>query len=186
MPFNRADFFIKVPVSSTTGNAQPLFCGPLTGTLYKATVNHNNNSGTSGGGYNYTPLLDCVADMQVVLGWDTSDGGSANSVNAYSSLPLLSDGSVIATNSAASSIQGWLKDPKGIREHLKMIKVYILAQEGKLDTSYTYPNATIIVGNDSGETSMTRQYTFTTAQRQYHWKLYRIIVRPKNLVSNQR
>ena len=187
MPFNRADFFIKVPNSSTTGNSLPLFCGQGTGTLYKATVNHNNTSGTSGGGYNYIPLLDCVADMQVVLGWDTSDGGNANSVDAYSSLPKLSDGSVSATNSAASSIQGWLTDPKGIREHLKMIKVYILAQEGKLDRGYTYPKASIVVGDvDSGEKFLTREYTFTSAQRQYHWKLYRIIVRPKNLVSNQR
>jgi prepilin-type N-terminal cleavage/methylation domain-containing protein len=187
MPFNRADFFIKVP-DATTGSALPQFCAPRTGVLYKATVNHNNNSGTSGGGYTYIPLLDCVADMQVVLGWDTSDGGLANNVNAYSSLPNKADSTVSATPaSAVANIQTWLTDPKGIREHLKMIKVYILAQEGKRDPGYTYPNPAIVVGDAGlGETFMTRSYALSADQRQYRWKLYRIVARPKNLLNNQR
>jgi prepilin-type N-terminal cleavage/methylation domain-containing protein len=173
MPFNRADFMIKT-------TSVPAFCAPSTGVLYKSTVNHSN------GGYTSFPLLDCVAGMQVVLGWDTSEGGSANSVSAYSSLPRKSDGAVTVTGGAASEIKSWLTDPQGIREHLKMVKVYILAQEGRKDRGFTYPSANIVVGDpNNGETSLTRIYNFSADQRQYHWKLYRIIVRPKNLQSNQ-
>jgi prepilin-type N-terminal cleavage/methylation domain-containing protein len=192
MPFNRADFFIKVP-DNTTGGSLPPSCAPNTGVLYKAVVNHND--GIKDGKYTYIPLLDCVADMQVVLGWDTSNEGRADSVDAYSSLPKKSDGSVTATPAgAAADIQNWLQSPKDLREHLKMVKVYILAQEGKKDPSYTSP-ATYIVGNDcmgaeSSDidcgSSYTRQYSLSSDQQQYHWKLYRIITRPKNLVSNQR
>lgn len=170
MPFNRSDFFI-----STTTDSVPPFCAPSTGILYKATVNNSN------GGYTYIPLLDCVADMQVVLGWDTSEGGKANSVSAYSNI----SGSVVI-NGNSTDIQGWLASPQGIREHLKMVKVYILAQEGKKDSAYTYPSASIVVGDvGNGETSLTSTHVFSAAQLQYHWKLYRVIVKPKNLVSNQ-
>jgi prepilin-type N-terminal cleavage/methylation domain-containing protein len=175
MPFNRADYFIK------TGNAPPFCEQNTTGVLYKATVNQG------GGGYTYIPLLDCVADMQVVLGWDTSDGGLVGAVDAYSSLPKQSDGTVTATPSGASgSIQGWLTNAQGIREHLKVVKVYILAQEGKRDTSYKSPITNITVGDLSANGFRTKaDYVLSTAQQQYRWKLYRIVVSPRNLVSNQ-
>lgn len=195
MPFNRADFFINY--SSSGAPSPPQFCAEKTGTLFKAVVKHSD------GQYTYIPLLDCVADMQVILGWDTSDEGKANMVDAYSSVPT-SDGTVTASPSgAASIIKGWLtpsaadpaKIPRNIREHLKVIKVYILAQEGRRDRYYSYPESSIVVGKDckSAEStdidcgsSFTRTYTFSAEQRRFHWKLYRIIVRPKNLVSNQR
>jgi hypothetical protein len=176
MPFNRADFFIK------TGNV-PTFCEQLTtGVLYKATVNQDD------GGYTYIPLLDCVADMQVVLGWDTSDGGLVGAVDAYSSLPKQSDGTVTASpGTAAASIKGWLTSAQGIREHLKVVKVYILAQEGKRDPSYKSPTTSIAVGDLSADGFKTKaDYVLSTAQQQYRWKLYKLVVRPKNLVSNQR
>jgi prepilin-type N-terminal cleavage/methylation domain-containing protein len=178
MPFNRSDFFIQSPAVSPA-------CAPNTGLLVKATVLHNPVGVLPAGGYATMGLLDCVADMQVVLGWDTSDKGLANNVDAYSSLPLRSDGTVTASGptGAAGNIQAWLQSPQGIREHLKVVKVYILAQEGKRDKSYVAP-ATILVGND-GELSLTRQYALSAAQQNYRWKLYRIIARPKNLVSNQ-
>jgi hypothetical protein len=188
MPFNRADFFIKVPDASTKG-ILPATCEPSgTGVLYKAIVNHSDGS------YTYIPLLNCVADMQVVLGWDTSNEGKANNVNAYSSVAD-SSGAVTASPSAAKSdIETWLKSPKGLREHLKIIKVYVLAQEGKRDRSYTYPQASIIVGKDCRAaestdidcgSSFTKNYVFTPEQRRYRWKVYRIIARPRNMISNQ-
>lgn len=197
MPFNRADFFIKVPggvpsADGTTDGSLPLFCAPLTGILYKGTVNQAD------GRYTYIPLLDCVADMQVVLGWDTSDGGMVGAVDAYSSLPRQSDGTVTSVGPSGSGalIQGWLTTAQGIREHLKVVKVYILAQEGKRDSAYTAPNTTIRVGPGTSEMlennglTPVKAYTLSTAtatdQTHYRWKLYRIVVRPKNLVSNQR
>ncbi len=195
MPFNRADFFINY---SSFGASRPSrFCAERTGTLTKAIVNHSD------GNYVTIPILDCVADMQVILGWDTSDEGRSNMVNAYSSLPAI-DGTVTASPSTASSqIKEWLtknsedpeKIPRNIREHLKVVKVYILAQEGRRDRFYSHPESSVTVGKacrsaessdiDCGP-SFTRTYTFSAEQRRFHWKLYRIIVRPKNLVSNQR
>ena len=170
MPFNRVDFSI------TTGNVPP-FCAERTGVLSKGMVSHTDN-----GHYSYTPLMDCVADMQVVLGWDVSDGGRAKSISAYSN----ADGSVVSGAASTADLQGWRASPQGIREHLKMVKIYILAQEGRKDPGYSYPATTMVVGNAGlGETSLTSIYTFTTAQLQYHWRLYRVIVRPKNLVNNQ-
>ncbi len=196
MPFNRADYFVSNTLLGTP--SPPSFCAENTGVLYKAAVSHADGS------YIYMPLLDCVADMQVVLGWDTSEKGLANTVDAYSSLPA-SDGSVTASPSAAGAmIKDWLtpfsgdpgKVPKNIREHLKIVKVYVLAQEGRRDRSYTFPSASILVGKEcrSAEAgaidcgaSLTRPpYVLSAEQRQFRWKLYRIVVRPKNLVSNQR
>ncbi len=175
MPFNRADFFITT--DTIAGKSVPPFCAEQTGVLYKAMVSHVNS-----GHYDYMPLLDCVAEMQVVLGWDISDGGRAKSISAYSN----ADGSVVAGGASSTDVQGWLASPVGIREHLKLVKVYILAQEGRKDPGYSYPAATMVVGNENnGETSLTGTHTFTTAQRQYHWKLYRVIARPKNLTNNQ-
>lgn len=183
MPFNRADYYVKKT------NSVPVFCAPNTGVLYKATVNHAN------GGYTEIPLLDCVASMQVVLGWSSNEGTEniQDSIGTYSSLPAINTGNVItmASGSAAAidatDIKAWFngKDAKRIREQLKLVKVYVLAQEGKRDAGYTYPSASILIGG-SGETSLTRTYNLTEEQRHYRWKLYRIIVKPKNLVSNQR
>jgi hypothetical protein len=178
MPFNRADYYINIPASGI-----PPFCAPRTGVLTKANVNHGDGS------YERIPLLDCVADMQVVLGWSMSSGASKSedAVHAYSSMPATDYSVTASPSTAASQIQAWLQDPQGVREHLKMVKVYILAQEGRRDRGYTYPQTSIDVGDASiGINSTGRSYTLTPEQRQFRWKVYRIIVRPKNLVSNQR
>lgn len=187
MPFNRADFFVKK--SATT----PSFCAPGTGVLHKGVV--INNGSSSGGGYTPIPLLDCVASMQVVLGWspNTGTGSIQDSISTYSSLPLAGSGDVVTVGAGAATpidaldIKKWFveKDAKRIREQLKMVKVYVLAQEGRRDAGYTYPDASIVIGG-IGEASLTRIYTFTAEQRHYRWKIYRIIVKPKNLASNQR
>lgn len=188
MPFNRSDFFVSVP-----GTGMPAFCAPNTGVLYKAIINHED------GRYTNIPLLDCVAGMQVVLGWTLNEGVAKeqdSTIHLYSSMPA-TDYSVTAISApgvtisdwteTSENIKKWLQDPKLLREHLKMIKVYILAQEGRRDRGYTYPAASMVVGDAAnGETSLTKTHTFSSDQRQYRWKLYRIIVRPKNLVSNQR
>lgn len=180
MPFNRADFFIRIPADGTL----PPFCGPRTGVLYKATINHD------GGGYRFMPLLDCVADMQVVFGWDTSDDGGAGQVDVYSSA-LKSGGnyaaSVPSSDSKYAAIGSYFSDPEAVRKHLKMIKVYILAQDGKRDKSYSAPVTTIEVGDRlTNGFDVTKFYSLSSEQRQYRWKLYRIVARPKNLPSNQR
>lgn len=176
MPFNRSDYFVARPQDASS---IPAFCAPNTGVLYKTTVNQ------SGGKLNYVPILDCVADMQVVLGWDMDGDGV---IDTYTN----ADGSTAIGTGSAASVQAAIANSSNnsaattisIRNNLKMIKVYILAQQGRLDAAYISPSP-ILVG-DTTETSLTKNYNITAAGWQnYRWKVYRIVARPKNLPANQ-
>jgi len=152
MPFNRADYFI----SNTN---VPLRCAPNTGVLEKVVVNQSDGRLT-----NFLPLLDCVADMQVVVRRDT-DG----------------DGTIDTTTDDISTLNA-----QQIREQVKEVRVYILAHEGQKDTNYTYPTSTITIpaspdpaaGVGSTFNLSTR---IGTSWQNYRWKLYTIIVRSNNL-----
>jgi hypothetical protein len=155
-PFNRADYFIYRP---TTATAVPDVCAKIDnagiqnttgiGILYKAVMNQANGSYT-----NY-PLLDCVLDMQVVYG--LGDVGTSEGVAFHDDKPL-----TLAQD---------------IRTQLREVRVYILAQDGGKDRSYTYPNSTIYVG----EFNYGRLFDFTTSNirdwQNYRWKIYTIVVR---------
>jgi hypothetical protein len=174
MPFNRADYFVSRPSASAS---IPTTCAPGTGILYKANVNHAN------GQLAYYPLLDCVADMQVVFGWDLNGNGVIDESTAYdSNAANIGVSSSIGTTSAA--IQAIMNNAEEIRNKLKYIKVYIMAQEGRKDTNYTN-TAKIVVGDLE---SLTKGYDVaaltTKGWLNYRWKTYRILVRPKNLGTN--
>jgi prepilin-type N-terminal cleavage/methylation domain-containing protein len=148
MPFNRADYFVKDP-----GVAErPARCAPNTGVLYKAMVRHEDGTLT------LLPLLDCVADMQVVYLLDTTSNGTMTETDDISTLT-----------------------PQEIREQLKAVRVYILTHEGGKDRYYSYPNATINVGppgigrNYNLATDIGADYT------QYRWKIYFMTVKPENV-----
>lgn len=185
MPFNRADYFVATP---TTAGSFPDVCAPGTGILYKAVVNH------AGGASTYVPLLDCVADMQVILGWDLDDGmgneGQDGLVETYTS-PLNSGGTIsdIASSSpvALATMQARATaafgDPERLRNSLKVIKMYILAQVGRRDSNYTSP-ATFAMSDPTVDLSAAPK-TLVANQLNYHWKVYRIVTRPKNLLANQ-
>jgi len=70
-PFNRADFYVATPA----GN-MPSKCAPNTGILYKAVMNQSD------GEFGALPLLDCVADMQVVFITDADADGTPEWNNA--------------------------------------------------------------------------------------------------------
>ncbi len=150
MPFNRADYFV-----TTTRVANPGRCATGTGTLVKAIVNIRSGAFTE-----ILPLLDCVADMQVVTLLDTGGTGPP-----YTQ----SDGLVGA---ASAQI---------VRDQLKEIQVYILAQEGERDRSFdgTYPGNVYRVGPVGGG----RIYNLALIPnyQNYRWKLYTLIVRPNGL-----
>lgn len=183
MPFNRADYFVATPPSSATQAASR--CASGTGILYKAAVGHSDGLLT------YMPLMDCVAGMQIVLGWDTDGDGM---IDTWSN----ADGSVASGTGTAATIQSALSSPASadspnlsavntglsIRSGLKMVKIYILAQNGRKDTGYTSPSP-ITIGEDD-ETALT--YSLDVAAKgwsNYRWKLYRVVVVPKNLPVNQ-
>lgn len=176
-PFNRTDYFVARPSTTTT---IPAYCAPNTGMLYKTTVNH------VGGGLNYIPILDCVLDMQVVLGWDINGDGLIDTwSNANGSLANPNPDPTGLQNAVGATNNNSITTLPNIRNNLKIVKVYILAQNGKKDTGYT--SASPLEVGDTGEASITRPSGLPLAANQlnYRWKLYRIVVRPKNLLSNQ-
>ena len=157
MPFNRADYFIR-RVDAGGNNITPSGCAPNTGVLEKVVVNQGNGILT-----NFLPLLDCVADMQVVFGLDNdNDGDFEPGVTGSTDLYTDSLAGMTATN---------------IRNNVKEIRVYILAHEGQRDATYTYPLATIQVGPAGNG----RAFNLGTYLN-YRWKVYTLVVRPNNLV----
>lgn len=150
MPFNRADYSVN------TVNV-PRRCAPGTGVLVKAVVSQANGGFTG----NTFPLLDCVADMQVVTFLDTDNDGTADTL----------------------STGLWAADAQTIRNQLKEVHVYILAHEGQRDVSYTYFPSTVLVGEQAGLTVYGRNFDLTTIAnwQNYRWKVYTLVVRPKSL-----
>ncbi len=160
MPFNRADYYVS------TANP-PGRCAPGTGVLYKAIVSQRDGSFPP---ENILPLLDCVADMQVVTHLDRDQDPDHFPEATSNGLPP--DG--------ADAV-----DAATVRNELKEVRVFILAHEGQMDTSYTHPtNPTgqILVGESA---TLGRFFDFTTSGianwQNYRWKVYTLVVTPSNL-----
>ena len=159
-PFNRADYYIGRKEKDPTISS---ICADNTGVLYKAVLSQSAPYPTR------YPILDCVADMQVVFYVDTNGDGLPDyhpKLSAY-------------TYSASD-----------LRDQLKEVRVYILAQQGKKDSGYSYPldHLPIVVGDASLDQSLGKWWsqsalseTFGPEWRNYHWKVYTIVVQPKNL-----
>jgi hypothetical protein len=151
-PFNRADYYIS-------NSNVPSRCAPGTGVLIKSVIEHDAN-GTRGGGL---PLLDCVADMQLVFAIDTDDNGVPDKWSP--TLPATAD---------------------EVRTQVKEVRVYILAHEGQKDTSYTYPNPTITLTDPPAEGGLLSTIDLNTlvgdsSYVNYRWKIYTLVVKPFNL-----
>ena len=144
-PFNRADYFIADNAAYPT----PRHCASNTGVLVKAVIAHD-----AAGTATLFPLLDCVADMQLVYGVDTD----ANDILEWQSFPPAT---------AAD-----------LRTQFRELHVHILAQVGQRDGSYTYPDATISVGSGG----IVNNYN-VSGFRNYRWKVYNIVVRPTTLAN---
>jgi prepilin-type N-terminal cleavage/methylation domain-containing protein len=165
MPFNRADYYV-----SQTGG-MPERCAKGTGVLYKGVVNQSN------GNLNPLPLLDCVADMQVVFRFDPNNSGS----------PALSVTSDIVTDTTR-----WT-GAQAIHDQVKEVRVYILAHEGQRDVNYNFtfsatthcPANQLYVGGDStAGYSSGRCFDFSgiTNWQNYRWKIYSLVVKLDNLL----
>lgn len=151
-PFNRADFYISA-------NNVPARCAPGTGVLVKAVVQQDQF-----GSLNEFPLLDCVADMQVVYAMDMDQDGDFQ----------LGGGSPdVYTNTLAglSALQ--------VRSQVKQVNVQILAQEGRMDPNYTNLNTTVTVG----QFGLGRSFDLTTITNglNYRWKVHTLAVHTDNM-----
>jgi type II secretory pathway pseudopilin PulG len=149
MPFNRADYYIQRPASI------PQACALNTGILYKATINQGN------GARNPEPLIDCVADMQVIYRLDNDNNGTIDStVNDISGLTA-----------------------QQVRERVKEVRVYILSHEGQSDSSFKYRNSTITVGEFGVGRTFNLSATIGSGWENYRWKVSTLVVKPRNLAS---
>ncbi len=147
MPFNRADYYVS------TSNV-PSKCAAGTGVLTKGVINQSNGNIS-----NPLPLLDCVADMQVIYRRDTN-----------------ADGTIDNTTDDISALTA-----QQTREQVKEVRVYILAHEGQMDLSYSYPSSTITVGEFSLGSTFNLSSTIGSTYANYRWKVYTIVVKPENL-----
>ena len=148
MPFNRADYFVKRDPANINQS-----CATGTGTLIKAIVK-------PGGSVTEYPLMECVANMQVVFRLDTnSDGVPDSTVNGISSL-----------------------DSFTMKEQLKEVRVYILTHEGTRDNSYKQlGSSSITVGPDTVlGTSVNLSSLVGTDWNRYRWKVHTLFVKPKS------
>jgi type II secretory pathway pseudopilin PulG len=176
-PFNRADYFISrtaLPAAPLPGNfTVPTRCAPNTGVLYKAVMNH---TGAGLAAFTYEPLLDCVADMQVFFAIDADNNGSfLNGVgnDGYCQNLIAGPCPVAVPLTAAQT-----------RTQVKEVRVYVLTHEGRLDPSFTYPSATIQVGDLAlPPLGMAHPYILTANMMNYRWKVYQLIVKPYNLLN---
>ena len=146
-PFNRADYYVRR--TGATGGA----CAPGTGTLFKAVANHGNN------GFTTYPIMDCVANLQLVFRVDTNGDGIPDST--------------VTDISGLTAMQ--------IKEQVKEIQAYILAHEGILDRAYRRGGSgTILVGPTS---ALGRDVNLSTLSgsnwNRYRWKIYTLFVKPR-------
>jgi hypothetical protein len=127
-----------------------------------------------GGAYDgVLPLLDCVADMQVVYALDNDENGS------------FEDG--VGTPADAYSDTIAALTAQQIRNRVKEVRVYILAHEGQRDQNYIYPSDTIGVpaapdpGAGLGRTLDIKTMVGDPDYQFYRWKLFTIVVKTIDL-----
>jgi hypothetical protein len=149
-PFNRSDYYISA--------ANAPHCATGTGVLVKATLDQAT------GAFTVMPILDCVADLQVIYNLDTDDDGAINTTTDDISL----------------------MNPQDIREQIKNVEVYILAHEGQKDPTFTFNNYT--AGGNSvtvGRAGLGRNFDLSTIADpdydNYRWKVYTLSVQTDNL-----
>jgi len=180
MPFNRADYYILRGSTNPATDDVPDRCAQNTGVLRKAIVNHG--AGTFQGGI--LPLLDCVADMQVIYRLDMNEDGVVGTITN-------ANGSTVSSNEGASvsTVQATFLDVALHRNRLKEVRVYILAHEGQRDTNYTFANftagacATCIRVGEPTLPALGRDFDLSTIPNylNYRWKVYTLVVKPQNL-----
>jgi len=167
MPFNRADYYVKIPSTNV-----PKSCAPNTGMLYKGTI--NNTTGNSDSGKHLElPILDCVADFQVDF------------------VLVDNNGNIIWP--PTSNISGLAASD--IRAQVKEIRVYIVAHEGQKDINYDFSEggartsiSTLeVVGGTSRTLDSTnffvdlKNLVGDPEYKYYRWKLYTLVVQPNSL-----
>lgn len=151
-PFNRADYYVKRPSTANPG------CAPGTGTLYKYVVPHAASAVPAED--NEWPLIECVANMQVVFRLDTNLDGIPEDppVNDISGLDALS-----------------------VKEQVKEVRIYLLAHEGMMDRAFRYGGANpVTVGPTTALGTSVDLTGFGADWNHYRWKIYTLVIKPRS------
>jgi type II secretory pathway pseudopilin PulG len=175
MPFNRADYYIS-------NINVPLRCATGTGVLEKGVIRHSDGALDTP-----LPLLDCVADMQVAFGVDTTNPADGT-VDCY-------------TNDLANVLGPF--DAQNVRDRVKEVRVYLLAQEGQFDSFFTLNLAALTTnlnppigcgtcirvgeGNPNNCTGVEPilgqdfDLSAITNWQNHRWRVYTLVVKTENL-----
>ncbi len=160
-PFNRTDFFVAT-------NEVPAHCAPGTGVLRKGIMTHNDNANS--GALNPFPILDCVANMQIVLGWNTTDDHTVMDPTKF-----------VYTDAAATGLNNYLTSAEEIRKRLRQVRIYILAQDGNQDRNFRNTNNNFRMSDDPLVLALVGPNVDLTVPNMvnFRWKLHKIIVNLK-------
>jgi prepilin-type N-terminal cleavage/methylation domain-containing protein len=132
----------------------PSQCAPGTGVLVKDGMNPMDITSLQ-----VLPLIDCVADMQVAYRLDiTADGVIDTSTDTLIGL-----------------------NAEQIREQVQEVRVYVLSHEGQVDRTYTHAPVNIDVGETLDSGFQGTAGFDVSANPNYRWKVYTLVVRPNNL-----
>jgi prepilin-type N-terminal cleavage/methylation domain-containing protein len=157
VPYHVAGFYIS-------GDNVPERCASNTGVLVKVVLDITDGSVSE-----EMPLLDCVADMQVIFAIDNDGDGDfelgGGSTDGYSE--------TLPTNAS------------DIRKKLYEVRVYVLAHEGQYDSTYTHRDSTVDVGEFTvghvGASAFNLSTTIGDNWENYRWRVYRIAERQISL-----
>ncbi len=169
-PFNRIDYYLSSPVPL------PSNCAVGSKVLERSIMN------SSKGSFKAYPILDCVAGFYIRVG---EFNGEPNNTKIFWSSSANDPNYADYASAAAGANKA-----SNERARLKMVKVYLLVQNGKKDRNYDFRN--------SPEFSTPSSYKFTdndispaitdsfdlskiTDWKNYRWKLIKMSAMPKNL-----
>lgn len=131
-PFNRVDYFVRRDADT------PATCSPASGRLYRAIMSQKD------GKFKETPIMDCVADMQVVFGINTTanpetDLSVQHFAHADFSTTLIRDDAKKGEETFYPTDEN-SKDPNWLRGRVKLVIIYLMVQDGPKDLKFTNDN----------------------------------------------
>jgi len=171
-PFNRTDYFVR------RDNRTPEKCSPASGVLFKAIME-------AAGSFREIPVLDCVADMQIIHGINTSENPETEISDNLFFVPADFEPNGVTGDRGSLSdkeIRNIGKNPIELRTRLKMSMIFLMVQDGKKDTTFNNNNTAFTVGNQDFQAALKKTVDLTEPEFiNYRWKLYRIVVTHKNM-----
>jgi prepilin-type N-terminal cleavage/methylation domain-containing protein len=152
-------------VQYLVGGTSPSICAPGTKSLLRAESCNNDPPSSA----NREPILNCVRDLQVAFGIDTSSP---------------EDGVIDVWDNGGTIALTYGNDV--LKSRVKQVRIYVLVQSGNRDPDYTYANPdnqdnpdTIRVGD--GTLGTGRDIKLTPEQRHYRWRVLSLSIAPRNL-----